>query len=216
MDFLKYRKYHCWNDIYMTVRWFQLLLPQWWSTYRYRDIITGLYYQSKKQRMSILLSFTGYSFTWLIGIKPFGISRPIVPSYGSWIYTQKAPIIYSWSNPVEATTVLYSWDQFIWSISKKSQGNLLGIPATTSLSWFTVTGISSSSLVTRYAVRGNTLMQYTNININTKTWIFLDNTISGIKRIITLLYKNPNQDGFLMHFQKQSRIQQMLIRTKQW
>lgn len=122
-------------------------------------------------------------------------------SYGSGILTQTQPVLYS--GTTLTTWGLFDTTKFIWSDITKITGDLLGVPITTDDAWLTVTGISNSPLVTKYNIMWDTINNYSDININTSTDIYISNGI-GNKNIITQII-NPTS-YFAMHFQKNTAL----------
>jgi len=122
-------------------------------------------------------------------------------SYGSWILTQTQPVLYPWTTLI--TGWIFDTTKFIWSDIRKITGDLLGVSITTEDTWLIVTGIWDSLFVTKYTIMWDTITNYSDININTNTSIYVTNTI-GNKNIITQIF-NPTS-YFAMHFQKNTTL----------
>ena len=211
---------------------------QWWNTWGNNTLTQwgGTYYSTLWRTTGLLITtwtmmrdyvtipvnglnafmtpVTGYSWTWIIGQQQwFTVVQPMRYTYGSGILLQTQPVFMSWWSVLQ-TWWVFSGVNFIWSELIKITGDLILPGITSYTSGITVTGISSSSLVNRYAVRGNTLNVYSNITINTSTGIFLDTSVYNDKKLFVALYK-ANLSYFAMHFQKDTTLD-TTIRCKTW
>ena len=118
-------------------------------------------------------------------------------SYGSGIFTQIQPVLYSW------TTLITGWifdsTKFIWSDTSKATGDLLGLNTLSPAPSLLLTGTSSDPLVSNYSLFGDidTYMIWETIAL--WTWVTLKTWLSSY-RIITQLFTSLWY--FATHFQR--------------